>query len=55
MTKKLDNKKDISSPLAIVGVGCLFPKAGDVNEYWSNIREGVDAFINKRQPNFKHR
>ena len=43
MNKKQDNQKKISSPLAIVGVGCLFPKAGDVNEYWSNIREGVDA------------
>ncbi|RKZ46964.1 MAG: beta-ketoacyl synthase, partial [Gammaproteobacteria bacterium] len=43
MNKKQDNQKEISSPLAIVGVGCLFPKAGDVNEYWSNIREGVDA------------
>jgi acyl transferase domain-containing protein len=44
---KQDYKKDtspqVSSPLAIIGVGCIFPKAGNVNEYWSNIREGVDA------------
>jgi len=40
MKKNQDNN---TTPLAIVGVGCLFPKAGDVNEYWSNIREGVDA------------
>ncbi|MCH8977098.1 MAG: acyltransferase domain-containing protein, partial [Proteobacteria bacterium] len=33
----------VSSPLAIIGIGCLFPKAGNVNEYWANIREGVDA------------
>ncbi len=30
-------------PLAIVGIGCLFPKAADVKSYWTNIREGVDA------------
>ncbi len=41
MTKK--QTQATLSPLAIVGIGCLFPKAGDVNEYWSNIREGVDA------------
>ncbi len=46
MTQVTKNKKQAqstSSPLAIIGVGCLFPKASDVNEYWSNIREGVDA------------
>jgi acyl transferase domain-containing protein/NAD(P)-dependent dehydrogenase (short-subunit alcohol dehydrogenase family) len=42
MKKKQENKNQ-ASPLAIVGIGCLFPKAGNVNEYWSNIREGVDA------------
>ena len=36
-------KKQASSPLAIVGIGCLFPKAANANEYWANIREGVDA------------
>ncbi len=30
-------------PLAIVGIGCLFPKADNPQEYWTNIREGVDA------------
>ncbi|MEE8339279.1 MAG: SDR family NAD(P)-dependent oxidoreductase, partial [Xanthomonadales bacterium] len=30
-------------PVAIVGIGCLFPKAANVNEFWTNIREGVDA------------
>jgi acyl transferase domain-containing protein len=29
--------------IAIVGMSCLFPKAGDLNEYWANVREGVDA------------
>lgn len=30
-------------PLAIVGMGCLFPKADNVSAFWSNIRDGVDA------------
>ncbi|MBT7950671.1 MAG: SDR family NAD(P)-dependent oxidoreductase [Gammaproteobacteria bacterium] len=30
-------------PLAIVGIGCLFPKANNVDRYWTNIRDGVDA------------
>ncbi|MSQ70492.1 MAG: SDR family NAD(P)-dependent oxidoreductase [Betaproteobacteria bacterium] len=30
-------------PLAIVGISCLFPKAGDLQTYWANIKNGVDA------------
>jgi acyl transferase domain-containing protein len=30
-------------PLAIIGIGCMFPKAGNVQSYWRNIREGIDA------------
>ncbi len=30
-------------PLAIVGLSALFPKAASVDEFWSNIRRGVDA------------
>ncbi len=29
--------------LAIVGVGCLFPEAENLSEYWSNIKKGRDA------------
>ncbi|OGA15682.1 MAG: hypothetical protein A3H32_04625 [Betaproteobacteria bacterium RIFCSPLOWO2_02_FULL_63_19] len=31
------------SPLAIVGMSCLFPKADDLQAYWANIKNGVDA------------
>ena len=37
------NKDNHMVPIAIVGMGCLFPKASNLQEYWSNIREGVDA------------
>ncbi|MGD0585426.1 MAG: SDR family NAD(P)-dependent oxidoreductase [Oryzomonas sp.] len=30
-------------PLAIIGIGCLFPRAEDSSTYWANIREGIDA------------
>ncbi|MEX2015433.1 MAG: beta-ketoacyl synthase N-terminal-like domain-containing protein, partial [Candidatus Hydrogenedentales bacterium] len=31
------------TPLAIVGMGCLFPKADGLEAYWANIKNGVDA------------
>ncbi len=44
MSKKENkNTKQQMSPIAIVGIGCLFPKADSPQEYWTNIREGVDA------------
>ena len=30
-------------PLAVVGLSALFPKAANAEEFWSNIRRGVDA------------
>ena len=30
-------------PIAIVGLACMFPKAGDAEAYWANIKNGVDA------------
>ena len=41
MSDKEDKK--VINDIAIVGIGCLFPKANNPDEYWSNIREGVDA------------
>jgi acyl transferase domain-containing protein/NAD(P)-dependent dehydrogenase (short-subunit alcohol dehydrogenase family) len=29
--------------LAIIGIGCLFPRAADSTAYWAAIREGIDA------------
>ncbi|MHB1306784.1 MAG: SDR family NAD(P)-dependent oxidoreductase [Limisphaerales bacterium] len=33
----------MSESLAIVGISCLFPKADDLQAYWRNIKNGVDA------------
>ena len=30
-------------PLAIVGIGCLFPKADGPGAYWANIKHGIDC------------
>ena len=30
-------------PVAIIGMGCLFPQAEGLSRFWSNIRKGVDA------------
>jgi len=44
---KLDDVKPVensgSAPLAIIGIGCLFPGADNQASYWASIREGVDA------------
>ncbi|MDH4260515.1 MAG: beta-ketoacyl synthase, partial [Gammaproteobacteria bacterium] len=35
--------RDKTSPIAIVGISCLFPKADDLQAYWANIKNGVNA------------
>ncbi len=32
-----------SVPLAIVGIGCLFPKAVGPGAFWANIKQGIDC------------
>ncbi|MDD5629491.1 MAG: beta-ketoacyl synthase N-terminal-like domain-containing protein, partial [Elusimicrobia bacterium] len=32
-----------SVPIAVIGLGCMFPQAADREEYWANIKNGVDA------------
>ncbi|MHB1426103.1 MAG: beta-ketoacyl synthase N-terminal-like domain-containing protein, partial [Gemmataceae bacterium] len=34
---------DSATPLAIIGIGCLFPGADNLGAYWARIRNGVDA------------
>jgi acyl transferase domain-containing protein len=30
-------------PVAIIGMGCMFPQAEDLARYWANIKKGIDA------------
>ena len=39
----MSDKSEPSVPLAIIGIGCLFPKAGGLREFWSNIKAKVDG------------
>jgi acyl transferase domain-containing protein/NAD(P)-dependent dehydrogenase (short-subunit alcohol dehydrogenase family) len=32
-----------AEPIAIIGIGCAFPKAPDVESFWSNVKGGRDA------------
>ena len=34
---------ETATPLAIIGIGCLFPGADNLNAYWARIRNGDDA------------
>jgi acyl transferase domain-containing protein/NAD(P)-dependent dehydrogenase (short-subunit alcohol dehydrogenase family) len=36
-------ERTASVPVAIIGMGCLFPKANDLKRYWANIYHGVDS------------
>ncbi len=36
-------EREKTEPVAIIGIGCRFPGAGDVDEYWQLLRGGVDA------------
>lgn len=37
------NKPSNPSSIAIVGMGCVFPKAGNLNAFWENILDRVNA------------
>lgn len=38
-----DTNNEQLKPLAIVGIGSMFPKAQDLERFWANIKGGVDA------------
>ncbi|WNG36075.1 SDR family NAD(P)-dependent oxidoreductase [Archangium violaceum] len=40
-TRALEGRHD--EPIAIIGMACRFPKAPDVESFWSLLRDGVDA------------
>ncbi|MGR3317251.1 MAG: SDR family NAD(P)-dependent oxidoreductase [Candidatus Anammoxibacter sp.] len=35
--------KPISTPIAVIGMSCIFPKAANLADYWSNIKNGTDC------------
>ena len=43
MSDRNENRAATQSPIAIVGIACVFPKASGLDDYWANVRDGVDA------------
>ena len=43
MSDRKKNQAPVQSPIAIVGMSCLFPGSRGLDEYWANVRDGVDA------------
>ena len=39
----MTSAREQSDPIAIIGIGCLFPKADGPGAYWANICNGIDA------------
>ena len=40
-------------PVAIIGMGCMFPLAEDLARYWANIRKCVDAITEVPQTHWR--
>ena len=40
MSSNINNQ---NNPIAIIGLGCLFPKAGSRQEFWHILRSGTDC------------
>ncbi len=42
-----NNKKNAAitgcEPIAVIGIGCIFPRANNHGAYWANLKNGVDA------------
>ena len=43
MSDQNEDRAAAQSPIAIVGMSCLFPGANGLREYWANVRDGFDA------------
>ena len=43
MSDRNKERAAAQSPIAIVGMSCLFPGASGLRDYWANVRDGVDA------------
>ena len=43
LSHRNEDRAAAQSPIAIVGISCLFPGSSGLREYWANVRDGVDA------------
>ncbi|MBF0443126.1 MAG: polyketide synthase, partial [Oligoflexales bacterium] len=38
-------KYDMENDIAVIGMACIYPGAGDIDQFWNNIKNGFDAII----------
>ena len=53
MSDRNENRAAAQSPIAIVGIACVFPKADGLHDYWANVRNGVDAITEIPESHWK--
>ncbi len=41
--KKYQTVKSNTVPVAVIGIGCIFPQADNTVKFWTNIKDGVDS------------
>ena len=46
-------RNDAQTPLAIIGMACLFPKADGLSGYWANVKRRVDAITEIPETHWK--
>jgi acyl transferase domain-containing protein/NADP-dependent 3-hydroxy acid dehydrogenase YdfG len=49
----LETSRSGPVPVAIIGMGCLFPGAGDLTRYWANIRDRRDGITEVPETHWK--
>ena len=53
MTESKQYEKTPNVPLAIVGLGCIFPQADNPSAFWTNIKTGVDCISEVPESHWK--
>ena len=53
MNDRNEDQAAAQAPIAIVGIACVFPRAGSLQEYWANIRDGFDAITEVPEGHWK--
>jgi acyl transferase domain-containing protein/NAD(P)-dependent dehydrogenase (short-subunit alcohol dehydrogenase family) len=43
VNERVKERAVAQTPIAIVGIACMFPRAKTLEDYWANVRDGVDA------------
>ena len=56
MNKEKDihsNEEILSAAVAVIGMSCIFPKATNLCDYWTNIKNGIDAITEVPETHWK--